>query len=109
MSDMLYDNDCERYFSDVEVACDWYWETPPAEVPEFLYGTKPLVIEDSLIERLSESVLSYIDTNGDELSGEGDDGYFSECLKSDAIEELENFLKNWLQRNFRIIELSYYS
>ena len=103
----LYDDVSDKYFSDIEVACNWYWESKPEDVPEFIYGTKPLEIDDSLIERLSERVLSYIDTDGDELSGEGDNGYFSECLKPAAIDELENLLKIWLQKHSNTVVPDY--
>lgn len=101
----IYDDNYDEYHSDEYACAEEYIDNGIVDIPEFIYGTKPLVVEDLLVDTLVERMLDYIDSN--ELEYNSEDEYFSENVPAEQLQELKDLLKNWLQKACRTIVPDY--
>lgn len=105
MTDMLYCDDADRYFEEIELAFDYYWDTAPSHVPEVLYECRPTNIRNGIVERLYERTVEYISDNCPEFSTQDDS--FDEMLTSEDSESLEALLTTWLGKAVKTVEPDY--
>ena len=83
---MYYVDELDRYFEDIEDTCEYFWNTTPQYVPEFIYGTKKFEVDSDLAGCLVAKLIEYLDSDVPEAAAE--DEYFSDrlgCLEQNQL------------------------
>ena len=105
---IYYDDERDKYHDAWDTAIDYYYEEAYGSetyIPEVLYETKPVEVEDWWINSLTQGMLDFVDNNCPELSSDGD--WFSDSLEDKDKEEFKEFLKKWLTSKVNIVTPDY--
>lgn len=102
---MIYDENTERYYTDIEDAAEAYIEDDLDPSKAILYECNPVVPSDHLAEGLADMVIDYIDSNCPQFADEEAE-YFSNTIQISAIRELECLIKSWLISKVTTVEPS---
>src|ERR1035437_8346743 len=104
---MFFDDQSDKYFEDVDSACEWYWdaELDLTKVPEFLYGIKDSPISKCIATTLTGVLVDYIDSDVPELCEE--DGFYSDTLNDTSLNQLIDDIRIALQKTIQMLEPDY--
>lgn len=101
---MFYDDEHGDYYEQEEDAYLHWWDQD-LKPPEFLYGTKPVVLKEKLGEIWAQQIIEYIESDVPEANVE--DSYFGEMLTPEERKQMQAEILAVAQKYIKTVEPDY--